>query len=378
VAKESGRGGRAVGVLVLLVVVALVVAGITRRVRGGQAEPSPPPRAPRATPERPRPVMERPVAAALPLLVLASDGGAGAADARTNAPRVLVNASWGSGPGQLGHERPAEGNPEAPMSLTVDASGNIVVLDQVNGRLVRFGPDGRPLGTVPVPVRAAQDVAVARDGTLAVLDRLGDRRVSLVGPDGRVRADLPIEGANVPEGGGVTAVVVDGDDVYVEREHGPLVRIGDTSGREDRERSEIPGRPSRDGLSYVSAGLVDAATGRFFVNSVERPSLQHRFTREIRLESVLAGIVMLDTDRAGTIYVAVLTHPAGATTEPLPMTVRLLCLDPLQGRPLGQAALPANTSPEETFREMVVLDDGGVLYAVRTDEGVSLERFDCR
>ena len=39
--------------------------------------------------------------------------------------------------------------------------------------------------------------------------------------------------------------------------------------------------------------------------------------------------------------------------------------------------LPVNTMPEETFRDLTVLDDGGVLYAIRSNDGVSYRRFDC-
>jgi hypothetical protein len=45
--------------------------------------------------------------------------------------------------------------------------------------------------------------------------------------------------------------------------------------------------------------------------------------------------------------------------------------------PVGSAVLPANTLPDETFRDLTVLDGGGVVYAVRTEAGVSYERYDC-
>lgn len=306
--------------------------------------------------------------------VITDDGGT-TAGGRTVPERVLVRARWGSGPDQLGRDRPSEANPEAPMSFTVDGAGNVLVLDQVNGRLVRFGRDGGVVGTVRLPLRAPQDIAVARDGTLVVLDRLGDAAVAIVEPDGRVRATLPLVGNGLSEGAQATAVIVDGENIYVEREHGPLVRVGDTHGHVDEQRSEVPGRPTRDGRSYISAALIEAPAGRFYVNAVDRTTGEHRFTREIRVDLSLWGIVLLDTDRAGMIYVAVLgERPGSAPSVP---AVRLLCLDPMDGRPIGQANLPANTDPDETFREMTVLDEGGVVYALRNEEGVNFQRFDC-
>ncbi len=294
------------------------------------------------------------------------------------APGLFARAGWGARPNQLGRHRPQEGNPEAPMSLAFDSRGNTVVLDQVNGRLARYGKDGTPLGTLPVAVQAAQDVAFASDGTAAELDRLVDRTVALVGPDGALRGQLPVLGRGVAEGGGVTGLFVDGRDVYLEREHGALVRIGDTAGNADAERPEIPGRPTRDGLSFITAGLADASAGRLYVASIVRATREHRFTRELGLGVAVRGLVLLDTDRAGVIYLGVLGDFAGGDPAVPPAAVLLLCLHPEDGHPLGNATLPANTSADETFRELAVLDEGGVLYALRSEDGVELRRYDCR
>ena len=52
-------------------------------------------------------------------------------------------------------------------------------------------------------------------------------------------------------------------------------------------------------------------------------------------------------------------------------------VEPTHGEILGSVTVPANTMPEETFRDFVVLDDGGVLYAVRTANGVTYYETDC-
>ncbi len=288
----------------------------------------------------------------------------------------VARAGWGSGRGELGRIRPDEANPEAPMSLAEGTDGSVVVLDQVNRRLVRFDREGEEAGTTPLSMEAPQDHAIAADGTTAVLDRLVDRTVTILSPDGQTLGSLPVEGEGIPEGGGVTAVMIDGEDVYVERENGPLVRIGDTSGRAADERAEIPGRPTRDGLSFLLAGLIEPAAGRFYVSSIERSSREHRFTREITLPLFLRQITLLDTDNAGIIYVAVAGTPYGADEEV--EEGRLLCLAPGDGSTIGATPLPANTDPDETMREMIVLATGGVLYSMRSDEGVAIGFFDCR
>ena len=293
---------------------------------------------------------------------------------------VIAELAWGSGPSGLGHERRQEGNAEGPMSLAVDALGNVVVLDQTNGRLVRLDSRGKPVGTFPLTQQVPQDVTLARDGTVLVLDRLKDKSVALLHPDtGQLLGELPVEGKGIPEGGGVTGTFVDGDSVYVEREHGALVRIGDTSGQADPERPEIPGRPTRDGRSYLTAGIIDRQSGRVFVNVIDRQSGENRYTREYRLQFPLMNLNLLDTDRAGTIYLGVVgalpTEKAEPATQP---GIRLYCLAPEDGRIVGQTELPLKPMPEETFRDLVVLDMGGVVYKQLTSTGVILRQAHCR
>lgn len=302
----------------------------------------------------------------------AGSGAPGAKDAKSD-PEVVINAPWGGKLGQLGRERPEEGNPEAPMSFTVDSKGRIVVLDQVNNRLVRHGPDGKPLAEVPIELRTAQDVVVAADGTTAVLERYREQSVTLYDESGKVIGSLPLAGEGIDKPGHVTGVIVDGKDVYAEREHGPLVKLGDTSGRPAEPREELPGRPSRDGKLLLSAGIIQAQAGRAYVSAMDRARRENRFTRELRMEGQIRAILLLDSDLAGTIYFAMQVHP-GAGED----MVILTCLEPASGQPVGEAVMPANTMAEETFRDLAVLDEGGVVYAHRTEAGTTYTRYDCQ
>ncbi len=332
-----------------------------------------------------------------PLAEGASSGAAAVPGARAGAPgkqgpakagastsprrqEVLAEFGWGSGPSELGRMRPQEANPEAPMSMAVDAQGNLVVLDQVNGRLVRLDAKGQAVGSVELTQQTPQDVTLARDGTALVLDRLRDRTVALIDPDtGRPLGELPVGGKGIPEPGLVTGVFVDGESIYVEREHGALVRIGDLSGNIDPERPEIPGRPTRDGRSFILAGIVDPQAGRLFVNAVDRQTGQHRYTREYRLQFPVMSITLLDTDLSGVIHLGVAGElPTGKADPASQLGVRLFCLDPLDGKVLGQTDLPINTLPEETFRDFSVLDQGGVVYRYISESGVTLMRASCR
>ncbi len=261
-----------------------------------------------------------------------------------------------------------------PMSLAVDGRGNVWVLDQVNGRIVKRGPDGRAESSVPIELPAAQDLAVADDGSVAVLDRFDHKAVALFDETGAPHGELPLGGEGIDDTGLVTGIVVDGDSVYAEREHGALVLLGNTAGAPADPRSEIPGRPSRDGKSFLNAGITDAQAGRTWVSSIDRATGDHRFTREVRLAGVAHQILLLDTDKSGTIYFAV-EIAQGPSSQPV---VILTCLEPLTGLPVGSATLPANTLPEETFKDFTVLDDGGVIYAHRTEAGVTYQQYDCQ
>jgi hypothetical protein len=296
-----------------------------------------------------------------------------------SAPGAIATFGWGNGPGKLGRNRPQEGNPEAPMSVTRDALGNAWVLDSVNGRLLKLDKNGKPAGELQVPLQGPQDVAITKDGTAAVLDRLVDGAVALMGPDGKQLGELKVEGKGIAEGGAITGVFADGNDIYVEREHGDLVKLGDSKGQADPDRPELPGRPTRDGLSFISANISGPATGLAAVTSIDRVTRQHRYTREVPLGAPIIQLMLLDTDLAGVIYLAALMEETPATQgSPSAPHLSLLCLDPLDGRPIGRATLPANTDADETFRELTVLDEGGVLYLYRTEARAELLRADCR
>ncbi len=305
-----------------------------------------------------------------------SDDG-GLPSPRTGSGQLVATFSWGSGEGALGRSRPDEANPEAPMSLTVDGFGQTWILDQVNGRLVKLDRDGRPAGSVPVPLQAPQDVVVAADGTALVLDRLVDKAIAVLGPDGKPRGELPLTGKGLDEGGAATGLFTDGTDVYVEREHGDAVLVGSTSGEANRERPEVPGRPAGDGRSYLTAGIVDGPAGAVLVTAIERATKVHRFTRTLSLGQPVLALNALDADRSGVIYLGAVVEQPGSTPEAPQFGLTLLCLDPLDGRPLGQTRWAASPLPEETFRELTVLPEGGVLYLERTPSGVRLVRYGC-
>ncbi len=280
--------------------------------------------------------------------------------------RVLFAASWGSGIGKLGRDRPAEGNPEGPMSLAL-AGRDVLVLDQVNGRLARYDADGRLKGTSDAPT-TAQDLAVGKDGTVAMIDRLVGKTVTLVDANGRKIGELPL-GARIAEPGLVTGVVIDGTNVYAEREHGALVLLGSTDGTPTGESTQLAGRPSRDGTLLLTAGISSKGAGRAYLNAMDRRTTTSRFAVQVSFPRPAQAIVLLDSDVKGKIYLGVAAGDPGDAV--------VACLDPGDGRVLGKVTLPLSHTPEESFRDFSVGDDGAIVFAVRGEDGVTYRSATC-
>ena len=280
--------------------------------------------------------------------------------------RVLFSAAWGSGVGKLGRDRPAEGNPEGPMSLVL-AGRDLLVLDQVNGRLARYDADGRLKGTSNAPA-TAQDLAVGKDGTVAMIDRLAGKTVTLVDANGKAIGALPL-GARLPEPGLVTAVVIDGKDVYAEKEHGALVLLGTTDGTPAGESIQLAGRPSKDGTLLLTAGLSSKAAGRAYLNAMDRKTTTSKFAVQLSFPRPSHAIVLLDSDANGTIYLGVAAGEPGEAS--------IACLDPSDGHVLGRVALPLSHTPEESFRDFTVGEDGTIAFAVRGESGVEYRTARC-
>lgn len=281
---------------------------------------------------------------------------------------VRLAAKWGSGKDQLGHERPQEGNPEGPMSFALAGDG-MVVLDQVNGRLAKYDAKGR-LERMIDTGNTVQDVAVAKDGSIAALDRLSQKNVALFDPNGRKIAELPLTGDKLSDTGLTTGVFVDGKDVYVEKEHGALIQIGTIDGRPAEGDKELSGRPSKDGALLLNAVLPAPRNGRAVVNAFDRKSGALRFARAVQFPPPAEAIVLLDSDAQGTIYL-------GVTGGPSPGIAEIACMDPGDGHVLGRVDVQVSATPDESFRDFAVGGDGTIVYALRSEEGVEYRTARC-
>jgi hypothetical protein len=276
-----------------------------------------------------------------------------------------VSARWGAGQGELGRSRPQEGNPEGPMSL-VRAGDDLLVLDQVNARVVRYDAKGDVRASFDATL-TTQDIAVGKDGHVVLLDRLVDKAAHIVDRNGRPIGSLPLPADRVGDPGLVTGVFVDGKDVYVEKEHGVLTRIGTTDGSA-ADPAELAGRPSKDGSLLLLAAL-SAPEARVSLNAFDRRLGSLRFTRAITFPRPARQIALLDSDLRGTIYLGVV----GGN----PQMVHVACLDPTDGHAIGRVVLQTSAVPEESFRDFSVADDGTLVMALRSEDGVEYQSAHC-
>ena len=286
---------------------------------------------------------------------------------------VVVQGSWGGGLGQFGRKKAAESSPEGPMGLSVAPDGSVLIVDQVNRRIERYR-DGKPVSTTPIGGDTVQDLALLPEGRLAVLDRFVDKGVQIYESDGRLLNDVVLGGQT--ELGSLTGVFADASGVYIEREHGLVLRIADASGNRVTKERELPGRPSRDGQLVISAALLERQSGQFLVRAIDRVKGSPVWERVIQLPTPILHMVMLDSDKQGRIYAAAVT----ALEEQVPpyrLTDEALFAVQLgrDGSERGRLKLPPLHGSDETFRPVSVGDDGS-LYVMRSSEsGLTVTRY---
>ena len=285
----------------------------------------------------------------------------------------MLRATWGSGPDQVGRRKARESNPEAPMGLVLDSRGGLLLLDQVNRRVLRLGRDGKPVSPLTLGSETAQDLAVGPDGRISVLDRLGrEPGVEVLDSSGRRLGRLEVVGGRIKEGGSITGLFHGPGGQYVETDNDDLVLIADTKGNPTDLEQTIPGRPSRDGKLYLKAGIASKPAGRVYVQA-------HLRDRKLAWETPLnmgrpvLQILMLDSDTAGNVYLgAEVGRQDPKTHQMLELATVVLRLD-RSGQLTGALKLPPTTAAAaETFRPLAVSPDGRVYQMVPGPNGITV------
>jgi hypothetical protein len=295
--------------------------------------------------------------------------------APTAAGRLLHKGKWGNGDGEFGHKEANESNPEGPMSM-VAGKGGLLVLDQVNSRVMRFGPDGKPLGSFPIGPDTARDLAIDDKGRVAVLDRVGQGEVALYDESGKLTGQAPVAGGPMDEAGGATGIFTGGGGTWVEREHTESVRILGPDGQPDPDRPTLPGRPLRGGGGSIQAAVISKPAGTAYVRVFD-DDFKVVWQRTVSFPAPIVQILLLDSDLGGWAYLGV--HVAVENPEPPHLlederiiVVRLARADGADG---GSIVVPALTGPDEVANPLAVGDDGTIYLMTPGPDGLEIHAY---
>lgn len=299
--------------------------------------------------------------------------GAPSQDNKAAGSTILLRATWGSGPNELGRSTPSEGAPEGPMSFTVGKDGEVIVLDQVNQRIQIFAP-GKDPQSIPLGKDTYQDIEVRSDGSIAVLDRLVSKSVDVLDRSGKVVASAPLVGPGVEEGGAVTAMFSREDGTWVEVNNGELVRVADASGRPDPDRPTAPGRLAAGGAMLRASRTAEGA-----VITSESPIPGGGFSGPSVLATVafpmpLMAITALESSPSGVIAIgAFQMREAEAPQTGAAEAAHTVVLLSKDGREIGRAPLALPTSLEQ-FRPIRLLADGSIYQLGCGGDGATIAK----
>jgi len=290
-------------------------------------------------------------------------------------PEVVIDLAWGSGGMMLGRIDGSEAASYGPLSFGFSPVGDLYILDQVNFRILKIHADGSPGADIALPLRNCDDMAIAPDGSIVLLDKLD--RLSLVVMDelqGTMQ-EHTITGEGIPEGesGLITAMFAESDGVWVEYQHATLVRILDASLRPS-ERIILPGR-KYDGTSVtVRAELLPGGGARMWLEDVSTGAFLAG--RDIGLDHSIDRIIWIDRDDNHDLIA--LFHLIDWSDQPpygpLYEEVRGIRLDQNLAQ-TGVMTSPFTLTEWRQQREFIVTPDGGLYQMAFTEAGVRILRW---
>lgn len=308
--------------------------------------------------------------ALLHALLLALTGDPPQVDAHQT-PQIALQVPWGSGGAMIALRDGNESSPEGPMSFAVASSGDVYVLDQVSSRVVHFRPDGSVVGEVALPGDTFQDIEIAPDGRLLVLDRLVRQSVLIADETTGASREVPILGEHISEGGAVTALLARADGVWLELEHRLSVRILDDR-LDPCERTVVTGRPSAAaGRTLVAA--LDGAGGALVEWVSREGAVVQRLP--ITAEGPIARIAWLEDDARGSLMIAL--HVVRLDEDGVEVVAEHTEIQTFSA--IGERG-PVVRSPHvlteyEQLRELDLGGDGGLYQLAILPDGPQVLRF---
>jgi len=222
-------------------------------------------------------------------------------NARDYRPTVLIRANWGSADAEFGLRLEAEGN--CPQALAVADDGTLAILDPVNNRVQLFSPKGRWQGKFPI-ASGIFDIGFQRNQVILLAPY--DYFVARYSRDGEL-----IEKTNINR----QIVLIDGlrvgeDDVGVQTIDQVQYSVNKNSPPE-QIASAKPGASSRIAGQSVQTQWIAPRQGQVIIKNKRSAKTQSIL---IATDAELGSLVFLDSDLNGNIFVRKELFSADGTT----------------------------------------------------------------
>ncbi len=214
---------------------------------------------------------------------------------------------WDNAVGRIiGDESASEG----PMSFALEQDGGLLVLDQLNRRILDLDASGQVTGTIELPATTFEDVEQYEGWAVLALDRLVGKVLRVMDRQGGLLVEIPIEGRGIERGGSISAMRPRPDGIWLEVDRRYSVRVLDRRLR-PCERQVVLGRPIANGQSL--RGRLDGEGGALI--STGRRT-EREATQSVTLvgEAPIERIPLLDVDAIGHVHVVL--HEVRRSTSP--------------------------------------------------------------
>jgi hypothetical protein len=277
-------------------------------------------------------------------------------------------AMLGSGPKDLGANRPDEATPQGPRSLAVSSDeSRVYVLDQENGRIQVF-EDSQVVQQIPLPSAAVVDIAVLANGNLVLLETSGQGQLRVIDGSGKQLSQTLLQGIGVPHPELVAGMVVRADGVWLTY-RGRNTRILDAEGRADPARPMLAGQPTRDGQYVVS---LSAEGTSLAILKRERAGVPKNRISTLHFEQPVIHTLLFDTDDAGRVYLITL-HIWGKGKEQQATTLLTVLSPELEEQ--KHLTLPTPASAYDVARYASITGSGAVYYLDLSQTDAKVRRF---
>jgi len=271
-------------------------------------------------------------------------------------PVRLIEARWGDKPGEFGLTLEAEGN--CPQSLTVDASGNLAILDPVNRRVQRYSAEGKWLAAFHINCRAF-DIRVLNDRFILLAPY--DYQIEQYDRDGNLIEKIDIDpGIDLLDG-----LRVSGDKIFVQTSEQLLYDVSERSSTKQAPAMTRGLRGQRDPGWKFQTRWLGSHQGLLIA---ENSRTGNRRTITINSPDELGSLIFLDTDKYGNIYLRAEIFAADGKScfEVIKLTG--------EGNQLSRLRI-VNENIVAPFKPITIDQEGNIYFLEIKTEGFSVIRW---